>query len=303
MHPRRRASLCASALPRLLQRVALASRIWQVYGKFRSEKGNGLHWRRRRPLHLWQLRRVLRGSREKGQRLDHLQEQTVLQRLLVLLVHRQLGLHVFVHFILHFGHNGNNNNNTSQGSTPPPTEPASSTPSVPTNGASPSKDAAGQSPTAAEKKSGQEAPSRKPPAEVYGFGTNLKQDNTLAKKAIALRLEPLKGGIPSFERVLSEDNQNVVIGSRRGAVDIVVSDEAVSKRHCEFSLIGVQNQLALAITDYSTNGTWVNGNKVSSKGKKYRIRTGDRVQIKCSTLEDDFGWTLDFGSTVSFFSR
>merc|ERR1712060_359547 len=106
-----------------------------------------------------------------------------------------------------------------------------------------------------------------------------------------------------FERVLSEDRQSVTIGSKRGTVDVFVVDEAISKVHCVLALIGIHGELALSITDHSTNGTFVNGKRLPVKKKRYRIRNGDRVEIKDTTLDDDFGWKCDFGNTVAYFSR
>lgn len=139
---------------------------------------------------------------------------------------------------------------------------------------------------------------------VYGFqGQTLEDSKAGAKKAIALRLEPLKPGLPDFERVLSEDRQSVTIGSKRGSVDLLVVDEAVSKRHCVLSLMAAHGDLALSIVDHSTNGTFVNGKRVPQKGKRFRIRSGDSFQVKDASLEEDVGWKCDFGSTVSFFTR
>jgi len=123
------------------------------------------------------------------------------------------------------------------------------------------------------------------------------------RKAIALRLEPLRDGLPAFERVLTEGNQNVVIGSNRKLCDLAVVDEAVSKKHCMLGLIGVHGELAMSITDTSTNGTYINGKRVQTKGKRFRIRSGDTLQVKDARLEEDFGWKIDFGNTVSFFER
>jgi len=139
---------------------------------------------------------------------------------------------------------------------------------------------------------------------VYGFdGATLEDSKSGGKKAISLRLEPLKPGLPAFERVLNEDRQSVTIGSKRGLADLVVVDEAVSKRHCVIALIGVRGELALSIVDHSTNGTFVNGKRVQTKGKRFRIRSGDRIEVKDASLEEGVGWKCDFGNTVSFFTR
>jgi hypothetical protein len=137
---------------------------------------------------------------------------------------------------------------------------------------------------------------------VYGFA-GAKASEAGASKAIALRLEPLKPGMPHFEKVLSESKQNVLIGSHRGVVDVLVSDECVSKKHATLALVGIHGELALSIMDTSTNGTFVNGERLQAKKKRYRIRNGDKLQIMDPTVDEEFGWKVDFGNTVAFFSR
>lgn len=136
---------------------------------------------------------------------------------------------------------------------------------------------------------------------VYGF--DLGKVERISKRAIVLRLEPLKPGLPEFERVLSEERQSMTIGSMRGKVDLLVSDEAVSKKHATLSIVGIKGELALSVMDYSTNGTFVNGERLPEKQKRYRIRSGDKLTVKNKSLDEDFGWKCDFGNTVSFFSR
>jgi len=137
--------------------------------------------------------------------------------------------------------------------------------------------------------------------EVYGFlGGKLEETRG---KAIALRLEPLKAGLPEFERVLGESRQSVTIGSQRGVSDVVVRDETVSKRHTVLALVAINGELALGIVDHSTNGTFVNGQRLPSKTKRFRMRNGDTLQIKDPSVDEGFGWKVDFGNTVSFFTR
>mmetsp|Transcript_56189 Transcript_56189/g.180362 ORF Transcript_56189/g.180362 Transcript_56189/m.180362 type:complete len:249 (+) Transcript_56189:85-831(+) len=136
---------------------------------------------------------------------------------------------------------------------------------------------------------------------VYGFAG--PSTTTAGSKAIALRLEPLKQGLPEFERVLGESKQSITIGSARGTADVVVHDEGISKRHASLVLIGVNGELALAVVDTSTNGTFVNGKPLLAKKKRFRIRSGDVLQIKDPHLDEEFGWKLDFGNTVAYFTR
>lgn len=135
---------------------------------------------------------------------------------------------------------------------------------------------------------------------VYGFDS---PKDAGAGKAIVLRLEPLKPGMPEYEKILGEHKQIVRIGSQRGSVDVCVIDDAVSKRHTEIELVGIKGELALSIVDYSTNGTYINGKRLQAKKKRFRIRSGDLLQIMDPSIDEEFGWKLDFGNTVAFFSR
>lgn len=139
-------------------------------------------------------------------------------------------------------------------------------------------------------------------SSVYGF-VSPKASESGASKAIALRMEPLKASMPSFERVLSETKQSIVIGSQRGVVDVLVSDEVVSKKHTTIALVGIKGELALSIVDTSTNGTYVNGEKLHTKHKKYRLRNGDKLQLMDPSVDEEFGWKVDFGNTVAYFAR
>ncbi|CAJ1449395.1 unnamed protein product, partial [Effrenium voratum] len=140
-----------------------------------------------------------------------------------------------------------------------------------------------------------------PPASVYGFDGGLKEESR--GKAIALRLEPLKEGLPEYEKVLGEQKQAVSIGTNRGKVDVAVRDEAVSKKHLSLSLVGIKGELALCVLDHSTNGSFLNGNRLPDKNKRYRIRSGDKLTLKSPDIEPDYGWKVDFGNTVAYFSR
>jgi len=149
---------------------------------------------------------------------------------------------------------------------------------------------------------GQRAPAEQlPPAAVYGFDGGLKAESR--GKAIALRLEPLKAGLPEYEKVLGEQKQTVSIGSNRGKVDVAVRDEAVSKKHLSLSIVGIHGELALCIVDHSTNGSFLNGHRLPEKNKRYRIRNGDKLTLKAPDIEEDCGWKVDFGNTVAYFTR
>jgi len=135
---------------------------------------------------------------------------------------------------------------------------------------------------------------------VYGLDSNKCSG---AGKAIALRLEPLKPGLPEYEKVLGENKQIVLIGSHRGVVDVLCTHDAVSKKHTTLALVGVHGELALSIMDTSTNGTYINGKRLEAKKKRYRIRSGDLLQLIDPSIDAELGWKVDFGNTVAFFSR
>lgn len=137
---------------------------------------------------------------------------------------------------------------------------------------------------------------------VYGFAEE-RSSKGEQKRALALRLEPLSKRLPEFERVLSEGHQDVTVGAHRGLADVVVLDDGVSKRHCALALVAIKHDLALSVTDFSTNGTWVNGERLLVKGKRFRVHNGDRLCLKDPSLDDDFGWKVDFGVTTAFFTR
>eukprot|EP00931_Biecheleriopsis_adriatica_P116004 TRINITY_DN9171_c0_g1_i1.p1 TRINITY_DN9171_c0_g1~~TRINITY_DN9171_c0_g1_i1.p1 ORF type:complete len:259 (-),score=67.90 TRINITY_DN9171_c0_g1_i1:121-864(-) len=185
--------------------------------------------------------------------------------------------------------------------------PGKTSPAAPAAPAAPQADAQSSSKTPAESGS---SPSVKtaqqllPPAQVYGFDSSQRLESKGTKgKAIALRLEPLKPGLPEFEKVLGEHKQEVVIGSNRGRVDVVVHDDAISKKHLSLSLVGIHGELALSILDHSTNGSYLNGNRLPAKNKRFRIRSGDKLTLKAPSLDEDYGWKVDFGNTVAFFAR
>lgn len=153
----------------------------------------------------------------------------------------------------------------------------------------------------AAQKDSQRAAEQLPAGPVYGFGGGFKAESR--GKAIALRLEPLKPGLPEYEKVLGEQKQTVSIGSNRGKVDVAVRDEAVSKKHLSLSIVGIHGDLALSVVDHSTNGSFLNGHRLPEKNKRYRIRNGDKLTLKAPDIEEDCGWKVDFGNTVAYFTR
>jgi pSer/pThr/pTyr-binding forkhead associated (FHA) protein len=109
--------------------------------------------------------------------------------------------------------------------------------------------------------------------------------------------------MPEFEKILGENKQSILIGSQRGAVDVLVTNEIVSKKHVKLELVGIKGELALSVIDTSTNGTFLNGKRLEAKKKRFRIRSGDTLQLMDPSIDEEYGWKVDFGNTVAFFSR
>ena len=89
---------------------------------------------------------------------------------------------------------------------------------------------------------------------------------------------------------------------------MVVRDEAERKRHCalalSLALFGTKSDLALSITDFSTNVAkcrhWT-GRRVSDmpneskESQRFRDHGDDRLCLKDPGLDGDFGWKVDDG--------
>ncbi|CAJ1355246.1 unnamed protein product [Effrenium voratum] len=74
--------------------------------------------------------------------------------------------------------------------------------------------------------------------------------------------------------------------------------------HCPqgFASLPMSQRMCFA-QDHSTNGSFLNGNRLPDKNKRYRIRSGDKLTLKSPDIEPDYGWKVDFGNTVAYFSR
>lgn len=101
--------------------------------------------------------------------------------------------------------------------------------------------------------------------------------------------ERTRGRDPS---VFAIDRGTTIVGRHRDA-RVVVQHETVSSRHARFSIVDGQ----LAVTDLaSTNGTWVNGNRLQST---QRLQPGDTIQfgkvvfdLHADTVTPDLGTNL-----------
>ena len=91
---------------------------------------------------------------------------------------------------------------------------------------------------------------------------------------IFLRIE---GGIGAGT-IFTLSSGGVYLIGREGA-DIVLKDEKISRRHAEIGLYGPD---AYVVRDLaSTNGTLLNGRRVSEKAK---LRSGDLIRVGDTTL-------------------
>ena len=78
-------------------------------------------------------------------------------------------------------------------------------------------------------------------------------------------------------------DRGVIVGRTKNYAQIIFEqDEFISKKHCEVYYDSIED--ALYITDYSTNGTWVNGYKLN-RNQVYAVEKGSMVVLanqKCS---------------------
>ena len=93
-------------------------------------------------------------------------------------------------------------------------------------------------------------------------------------RQLALRF--ISGKFQGSEYALSDSGEMLV--GRSGDVQIVLSEDMVSRRHASIGLNGDE----ISIADVgSTNGTFVNGEKI----KKARLKEGDRILIGTSIIK------------------
>lgn len=78
-------------------------------------------------------------------------------------------------------------------------------------------------------------------------------------------------------------NRAVIVGRTRNYAQIIFEqDEFISKKHCEIYYDSIED--ALYVTDYSTNGTWVNGYRLN-RNQVYSVEKGSVIVLanqKCS---------------------
>jgi diguanylate cyclase (GGDEF)-like protein len=111
--------------------------------------------------------------------------------------------------------------------------------------------------------------------EEDGEFTTTDQSGVVAPKSIRSALRPalmvLSGS--SAGKVLRISTERVVLG-RSSAVDLTLTDNGISRKHCELRRLGASQFL---ITDLgSTNGTLVNGARLD---RSTELQAGDRIQL------------------------
>lgn len=78
-------------------------------------------------------------------------------------------------------------------------------------------------------------------------------------------------------------DRGLVVGRTRNYAQVIFEqDEFISKKHCEVYYDSIED--ALYVTDYSTNGTWVNGYRLN-RNQVYAVEKGSMVVLanqKCS---------------------
>lgn len=78
-------------------------------------------------------------------------------------------------------------------------------------------------------------------------------------------------------------DRGIIVGRTRNYAQIIFEqDEFISKKHCEVYYDSIED--TIYVTDYSTNGTWVNGYKLN-RNQVYAVEKGSMVVLanqKCS---------------------
>lgn len=112
-------------------------------------------------------------------------------------------------------------------------------------------------------------------------------------EAVLVRLSPM-GRLPSHEKRLTASTPQLTIGKEKGANDVFVADNAVSRQHCilEFDL----SKGAVYVLDTSTNGTYLNGVRLPQKMTgKVILSHGDDLVLKDLKTDpaQEFGWIVN----------
>lgn len=112
-------------------------------------------------------------------------------------------------------------------------------------------------------------------ATVLEEGTEMDEDRTLFYEEPEAKLVVIKS--ETLEGEITLEEEETVFG-RDGEADVAIEDKRISRQHCKIWLDGTEYK----ITDLgSSNGTFVNGQKVTEK----ILENGDSIQIGSNTLE------------------
>ena len=134
--------------------------------------------------------------------------------------------------------------------------------------------------------------------KTYGGGTGSdvqkKEPEVIKDPKLPLTPEPQPPRHPHpYIVIVSGDNagttvdipvdRGLVVGRTRNYAQVIFEqDEFISKKHCEVYYDSIED--ALYVTDYSTNGTWVNGYRLN-RNQVYAVEKGSMVVLanqKCS---------------------
>lgn len=108
---------------------------------------------------------------------------------------------------------------------------------------------------------------------------------------VLCRLSPTNMLRPA-EKLMSAANPTLSVG-KGGTNDVVIEDALVSRQHCILELDGERG--AVYILDLSTNGTFLNGIRLPSKGQgKVLLSHGDEILLKDpATGVTEFGYIVN----------
>merc|ERR1719316_166653 len=101
------------------------------------------------------------------------------------------------------------------------------------------------------------------------------------------------GTLRSWEGTLTAERKVVSIG-KDAANDVVVRDQAVSRRHCKLELHLKKG--GVYVSDISTNGTYLNGRRLPKKEKRSKVLVahGDELLLKSPEAGDpEFGYIVN----------
>eukprot|EP00746_Dinoflagellata_sp_MGD_P155734 gnl/MRDRNA2_/MRDRNA2_85535_c0_seq2.p1 gnl/MRDRNA2_/MRDRNA2_85535_c0~~gnl/MRDRNA2_/MRDRNA2_85535_c0_seq2.p1 ORF type:complete len:434 (-),score=66.98 gnl/MRDRNA2_/MRDRNA2_85535_c0_seq2:372-1673(-) len=112
-------------------------------------------------------------------------------------------------------------------------------------------------------------------------------------EAVSVRLSPMST-LPSFEKQLTVSNTMLTIGKEKSGNDVFILDGTMSRQHCIIELD--MSRGAVYIIDTSTNGTFLNGERLPAKASaKVLLSHGDELLLKDQSQDPngEFGWVVN----------